>query len=285
MSFCFVVSLLMRIFAASYNPIKRNNMKKTLLLTMAVAAMCAAPIHAQNKVKYLSTNTKNVDVTLLENGDQPVQLSRYLFAGYNTLCLPMTLDAAQLSRTARDVKVERLVAIQQEGTTLFLCFADCTSEGIEAGVPYLVYSPTSQTLRARTTEAQQVSTTLKTIRLSDRQGNQVAFGSSWQLRSKDGLYGIPAKQNVTPLESVLVRTTGDLSFLPTRCGFCWELQSSTAQDIQIRHLTDAEATAIQSLTIASDRDGSREQYDLQGRRVTTSGTKGIVIQNGKKVTK
>lgn len=255
-------------------------MKKTLLMMLAVATMCATTANAQNKVKYLSTNSKSVDIAQLENSDQTTQLSRYLFAGYNTLCLPMTLDASQLAKAARDVKVEKLVGIAQEGNVLCLYFTDCTSEGIEAGVPYLLYSPTAQTLRAKTTEAQNVNANLKTIRMKDAQGNQIAFASSWQIRSKDGLYGIPAKQNVTPLESVLIRTTGDLSFLPTRCGFSWEQQSATADKLEIRHISAAETTAIKAIT--TDGEAS-EAYDLQGRRLTNSTGKGIYIQNGKKV--
>ena len=258
-------------------------MKQIVLAMMAAAMMCTLNVHAQNKVTYLNTNANSVNVKQLENTDQTVQVNRYFFAGYNTLCLPMSLDAKQLAQAARNVKIERLAAIGQEGNTLCLYFVDCTNEGIEAGVPYLVFSPTAQTLRARNTNAQGIDTELKTIRMNDGQGNQVAFNSSWDLRLKDGLYGIPAKQNVAVLESVLISTNGQ-GFLPTRCGFSWEQQSSTATTLEIRHATAADVTAIQSLTIDNEQQGA-ETYDLNGRRINNASKRGLVIQNGKKVVK
>ena len=119
--------------------------------------------------------------------------------------------------------------------------------------------------------------------MTDGQGNQVAFGSSWELRSKEGLYGIPAKQNVAVLESILMRTTAEQSFLPTRCGFNWEMQSASASNIEIKHITESEATAInEKVTVKGNT--SSAMYNLNG--VRTNGTKkGIYIQNGKKVIK
>ena len=233
---------------------------------------------AQNKVKNLYADSQSLHVEQVENQEQSVQLNRYLFAGYNTLCVPMSVSASQLN--ASGIRAERLTAIRQEGSTLCLYFVDCTSEGIVAGVPYLIYSSTEQNLRIKNTDSR-IDTELKTIRLSDGQGNQVSFGSSWEKRSKSGLYGIPAKQDVTPLESVLVRTTEDLSFLPTRCGFNWESQSVSADKLEIRHITASEATAINALSNDAVNNKANA-YDLSGRRITQT-SKGISIINGKKV--
>lgn len=253
---------------------------KHYLFAMAMAAMLGSQsATAQNKVKNLYAESQSLKVEQVENQAQSVQLNRYLFAGYNTLCLPMSLSASQLN--ASNIRAERLTAIRQEGSTLCLYFVDCTDEGLEAGVPYLIYSPVKQYLRIKNTDANRIDSELKTIRFSDDKGNQIAFGSSWEKRSKNGLYGIPAKQNVTPLESVLVRTTEDLSFLPTRCGFNWESQSESADKLEIRHATASEVTAISTLT--SDAVKSLgDAYDLSGRRITQT-TKGISIVNGKKI--
>lgn len=252
---------------------------KQLVLTMTAAAMlCSLSATAQNRVKNLYTESKTLKVEQVENMEQAVQLNRYLFAGYNTLCLPMSMSGEQLAE--RGITAERLTAIHQEGTTLQLHFVDCTNEGIEAGVPYLIYSSKSQYLRLKNTEAGRINTELKTIRMSDGQGNQVAFSSSWDSKQKDGLYGIPAKQNVTPLESVLVRTTADLSFLPTRCGFSWEQQAANAERLEIIHATGSEVTAIKQMN--SNSNASTDVYDLQGRKVNGN-ARGLTIQNGKKV--
>ena len=264
-------------------------MKKTLLLTMALAMMCTLNSSAQNKVKYLSTNGHHLDITQIENTDQTVQLTRYLFAGYNTLCLPMTLTPEQLAKAASGLRIERLSSIAQTGSTLSLYFTECTSEGIEAGVPYLVFSPKAQYLRVRNTDATAINTKLQTIRMSDHQGNQVAFSSSWNSRQKEGFYGIPAKQNVTVLESVLTRTNGQ-TFLPTRCGIYWEQQSATATNIDIKH-GDApgNTTAIKALSTVQ---GTFDVYDLKGalllQQVTAEQarhqlTRGVYVVGGEKV--
>ena len=126
-------------------------MKKILLAMMAVAMFNTAT--AQNRVKNLYTETQTLKVEQLQDTATPVQMNRYLYAGYNTLCLPVTLNAEQLAATAKDIRVERLEAIRQEGSTLRLYFVDCTSEGIEAGVPYLLFSPTRQYLKVKNTDA------------------------------------------------------------------------------------------------------------------------------------
>ena len=252
-------------------------MKHTFIALLA-SALC---LTASAQVKYVSTNTMKLNIEQLQDQSKTAQVSRYFFAGYNTLCLPMSMSAEQLSEDAPGLTVERLMAIRQEGNVLNLYFADCTASGIEAGVPYLVYSPKEQTLRFKNTDAMTFNSELKAVRMIDGQGNQVSFASSWTSRQKNGLYGIPAKQNVEILESVLVRTTEELAFLPTRCGFSWEQQSATAQNLEIVHMNAAEVTAIGQIKA----DNTNETiYDLNGRRVNAP-VKGIYIKGGKKVVK
>lgn len=256
---------------------------KHLVLTMVMAtAVCTTAI-AQNNVKNIYASSEKLDIELLQNSDQTIQLNRYFFAGYNTLCLPMSLTPEKLATVAKDLKVERLAAIQQEGSTLNLYFVDCTAEGIQAGLPYLVYSPTAQYLKVKNDEVIGIDDGLKAVRMSDGKGNTVSFGSAWQSIEKAGRYGIPAQQNVTPLESVLVRTEADKKFLPTRCGFTWDQQASTATHLKIRHAASmGEVTAI--LAVPQDEAGNGDSYDLQGRKVNGS-AKGILIQNGKLMAK
>ena len=239
------------------------------------------PSMAQNIVKNLYTTSSQLDCKQIQS-TQTVQPNRYLFAGYNTLCLPMSVSNEQLQQALPGIRLERMVAVQQEGKTLNLCFIDCTNEGIQAGVPYLVFSPKTQNLRLKNTEAMNLSDNLTTVRLSDSQGNTVSFSSSWQSISEDGLYGIPAKQDAQVLESILIRTDADKIILPTRCSFNWENQSSSATDIVIRHIQSLdEVTGINEL--ASEKSsGNKAMYDLNGRKISTA-KKGVVIQNGKKV--
>ena len=249
-------------------------MKQLVLAMMMATAVCTTAC-AQNKVKNIYASSSKLDIEMLQNSDQTVQLNRYLFAGYNSLCLPMTIGAEQLG----DIKVERFQGIQQEGDILNLYFVECTSDGIQAGIPYLVYSPKSQYLHIKNSDALMIDSQLMPIHMSDGKGNVVTFGSSWEISDKAGRYGIPAQQKVTPLEAVLVKTTAEQKFLPTRCGFTWDMQNATAKKLRIVHLSASEATALKSVTMKQNND--ENLYDLNGRKVSQN-SKGLLIQNGKK---
>ena len=249
---------------------------KHLLLTLMMATAVSTTAFAQNKVKNVYASSEKLNVEMLQNSDQTVQLNRYFFAGYNTLCLPMSVSAEQLG----DIKVERFQGIEQEGNILNLYFVECTNEGIQAGVPYLVYSPKSQYFRVKNSDAMTIGNELKVIRMSDKNGNTVTFGSGWETIEKVGRYGIPAQQDVTPLEAVLVRTNADKKFLPTRCGFTWNQQNASAKELRIVHLSQGELTKINNTNIQNATDNT---YDLNGRKVNKS-AKGLHIQDGKKVT-
>ena len=250
---------------------------KQLVLAMIMATAVSTTAFAQNRVKNVYASSSKLDIEMLQS-EQPIQLNRYFFAGYNTLCLPMSVSAEQLG----DIKLERFEGIKQEGNILNLYFVECTSDDIQAGVPYLVNSPKSQYLRVKNSDAMTIDNQLKTVRMSDNNGNTVSFGSGWETIEKVGRYGIPAQQNVTPLEAILVRTNADKKFLPTRCGFTWDKQSASAKELRIVHLTASEATAINNINLQKESD--KGIYDLSGRKVNKT-AKGLHIQDGKKVVK
>lgn len=265
-------------------------MMKRFTLTLMAATAMLMPSWAQNRVKNVYTWHENLDTKLLLDKTQNVQLIRTLFAGYNSLCLPVSLSAEELQQSAKDVQIERLAAIRQDGDVLNLLFLDCTNEGLQAGMPYLIYSPTAQTMRAKRSD--EVSMELHNVTLSDATGNnQVTFGSSWETLQVAGMYGIPASQDALVLESILIRTEGDKFFLPTRCGFTWDVQSPTATKLQIQHVTslDADPTSIESLKNSS---ALVDVYDVQGQLVSSQSTvekatqtlrPGIYVINGQKV--
>ena len=264
-------------------------MKHITLLLMAAATICTNAF-AQNRAKNIYTSTTTLNLEVLQNQAQPVVLNRTLFAGYNTICLPMSLSAEQLQAAAKDVQVERLEAIRQEGSTLCMYFLDCTQEGIQAGVPYLIFSPTFQTLHANTTDALGINTELKSITKTDNEGNTVTFGSSWEMLKVEGRYGIPAQQDTYILESILIRTDGDKAFLPTRCGFTWDKQASTASALEIKHVTSLEdiSTSIEKMEAAN---ATVDVYNAQGALVASQTTiaaakqslpQGIYVVKGQK---
>ena len=265
-------------------------MKHFVLALMAAATLSTQAV-AQNRVKNVYASSAKLNVEMLQQAQQAVQLNRYLFAGYNTICLPMSMTAEQLQ--AQGVTIERMVAVRQEGKVVSLYFVDCTSEGLEAGQPYLINSQKSQYLRVLNTEAMNQASEPQAVVMSDSQGNVVTFGSSWESMEKNGRYGIPAKQDVTPLQSILVRTEGDKTFLPTRCGFNWDMQSGTAETLEIKHLGSMAELQTTGINVAAKQVGTVDVYDLKGNVVRrgVSGSKalnglqrGIYIVNGEKVT-
>lgn len=264
-------------------------MKHFTLLLVAAAALCQSTF-AQTRAKNIYTSTTALNLEALQNPAQPVTLHRTLLAGYNTICLPMNLSAEQLQAAAKDVQIERLEAIRQEGSTLCMYFLDCTSEGLQAGVPYLIFSPSFQTLRASTLNADGISTELKNVSKSDNEGNTVTFCSSWEALQAEGRYGIPAQQDTYILESVLIRTEGNKTFLPTRCGFTWDQQANSASALEIKHVTSLEdvETSIDELQQA---DTTVDVYNAQGTLVLSQTTiskarqslpQGIYVVKGQK---
>ena len=241
-------------------------MKHFTFAFVALATVCSVAFAQSKAPRTIYASNSSLNVEQLQQTDRPSQLNRILFAGYNTLCLPMTLTAEQLQQAGRGVQVERLAAIRQEGSIVNLYFLDCTAEGIEAGVPYLIYSPTTQYLRTRTSDAVAVASQLMPVTVSDKQGNRVIFGSSWAEFSGDGRYGIPAKQDTEILQSVLIRTQPDQRFLPTRCGFVWEQQSASATELKIKHVTSLNdiQTDVQQLKA---QDAVVDVYDVAGTLV------------------
>jgi len=239
-------------------------MKHFTLALMAVAAMCTQTFAQSTRNFYTSSLKLNVEA--IEAATQPVQVNRTLFAGYNTICLPMGLSAEQLQAAAPDVQVERLAAVRQEGSVLNMYFLDCTNEGIEAGKPYLIFTPKTQTLKALSTNSKGINTQLQSVTMSDGKGNQVTFGSSWESLQVEGRYGIPAQQDAYILESILIRTEADKTFLPTRCGFTWDSQTPTATKLEIKHVSNLAAmeTSIEKLQAT---DATVDVYSTQGTLV------------------
>ena len=265
-------------------------MMKKITLTLLASAMLVMPVMAQNRTRNIYTWGNKLDTELLNDKSQKVQLNRTLFAGYNSICLPVSMTAEELQTAAKDVQIECLKAIHQEGDVLNLIFEDCTAEGLQAGVPYLIYTPTNQTLRAAVNG--EADMTLQHVTLKDKSGaNQVTFCSSWESVNEDGRYGIPARQDNPILESILVRTESDKTFLPTRCGFTWDGQSPSAQRLQILHVTNYSegATCITNLTTSNT---VADIYNLEGKLVSAqvpvgstlqSLPQGVYVVNGQKV--
>ncbi len=247
-------------------------MKKTLL-TICISMFVALGVNAQGNVS-LSTSVKQINFSRITEKTSQVTLTRFLMAGYNSICLPFSVSADDLRKAVgEDVQLERLAKV--EGNLLY--FIDVTNEGITAGVPYLIYSPTRKTAAFRTNDTHMVDPTPLTV-------NGATMFSSYSTQSPTGVYGIPAQQDTEVLQSVLVEVDGDKKFLPTRCGF-----SIDAENPEICHVTSLNETTSISSLIA--QDAVVNVYSVAGVQVASNIRiteamqtlpKGIYVTNGQK---
>ena len=83
---------------------------KNFVLAMMMATAVSTTAFAQKGMKNIYASSSKLDIELLQNSEQTVQLNRYLFVCYNSLCLPRSPTAEQLG----DIRVERLAGIRQE---------------------------------------------------------------------------------------------------------------------------------------------------------------------------
>ena len=197
------------------------------------------------------SSTSKIDFSRVKETTSTVRLNRYFYAGYNTICLPFSVSADKLNDLMGEgVMLEKLVKAEA-GT---LSFLDVTSEGIEAGMPYLIYSPVAKSVTFTTTQTNLVQEP-KVLTV----GNASMAGNFEPAKHVD-IFGIPAQQDNDILQAMLIRTEGDKTFLPTRCG----IKYSGSEAPVVLHLTSmsGEITAIQSL------QANNTKVDIY----TTSGT-------------
>ncbi len=246
---------------------------KKHLLTICIALFVALGASAQSNVR-LSTSVKEIDFSKITEKTTQVTLTRFLMAGYNSICLPFSVSADDL-RTAvgEGVQLERLAKVEDNS----LYFIDVTSEGIKAGVPYLIYSPTRKTASFRTHDLNMVDPTPLIV-------NGATMFSSYVKQTPTGVYGIPAQQDTELLQSILIKVDGDKSFMPTRCGI-----SIGVENPEICHVTSLNETTSISTLIAEDAvvnvysvSGSQVASNIKMSKALETLPKGIYVTNGQK---
>lgn len=244
-------------------------MKKILLA--AIVGLVTLNANAIRKIVSTHTTTLRVEQITVDT-----QLSRYFIAGYNTICLPFSVDAADLKEVVGEgVMLEKLVGV--EGNELL--FMDVTEGGIEAGKPYLIYCPTTK-VAYFTNKDSQVLTQPSVVSVGG-----VSMTSYFDTVQPTGIWGIPAKQDTDILQSVLVEVNSDKQFLPTRCG----ISCKNILNPVIKHIAslDGGETAIASLYA---KNAVVDVYSTNGNLVskgirmndTRSLPKGIYVVNGVK---
>lgn len=262
-------------------------MKKFISKICLAAALVAGGngiANAQTKTLYLNTYN-GTDLSVYDGQVRNVNVSRYLFNGWNTVCFPFSMTAEQVNAAFGDAcRLETLVGVENNGDELMLNFADCKSKGIEANKPYILYY-TGETgfVKILANEATIVAAPSQ-VSFTDPRGVVVTFAGAMKKTPGAGLYGIPAKSNE---ESVFVNVDNfDSGFHATRCYITLSTGNSTP--LSSNHVADGEATSISSVM----KNGETvDVYNLSGQIVATKISsaeisrlqKGIYVIKGKKV--
>lgn len=255
-------------------------MKKTHILAIVALALAAvSPVKAQTANKELRLYTMGTTLNLDRITDQftSISVSRYLFAGYNSLCLPFDMTAEEVKAAAGDdVQLERMARVQN-GELIFL---DCTNEGIEAGKPYLIYVTSTKNAFFRSSSLNSLQNTPIPVTI-----NGVTMVGEWNKTTSDQLLGIPAQQDTDLLQAILIRTEGTKNFYPTRCSF----STDAAEVPVIKHVTTLdEETSIQQL-ISQDAlvnvylpNGALVQSNIRMSKAMSTLPSGMYVTNGQK---
>lgn len=253
-------------------------MKRILLSAAMLAALTASaqnrPVHPIRT--YVSTSAQTINTESLQNSD--ARLGRIVYQGYNTLCLPFSLSAEEFAMAfGAETTVEKAVGAYTENGTFTICFADCTGENLEAGMPYLIHTEKARSLSLSNSTGMTVSQP-SSVQLSDNQGNVVTFRGSFERLQPVGTWAIPAVQGEIPAD--LIKCDGARQLNPTRCFFTWDNQSA-ASNMVIRHVAAGEYVTGINAAAVTTAEGT--VYNLAGQRVNNAN--GVTIQGGKKVIK
>ena len=226
------------------------------------------------------------DVLPYNGQTMTVTTQRYVLTGWNTLCLPFDLTEEQLNDAfGNDCRLEQLVAVDADQSTLTLNFADCKAGGVKAGTPYILHYTGETGNKTITVDATVSSTAAPQTHLTAN-GITVTMDGATRKTDAAGKYGILAVDNA---EATFVHLDRDnIVFLATRCF----IETSSAEPLTLvtRHLKAGELASINDIA-ASAAGQCLDVYNLQGMRVAANASAdqlrslnpGIYIIGGQKV--
>lgn len=252
-------------------------MKRILLSAAMIAALSASAQSSSVRHQYVSTSGETIDTELTEQAT--TRLTRVFYHGYNTMCLPYALSAEEVAEgLGEGVKVEKPVGAYTENGNFVICFAECTNEGIEAGMPYLVHSDKAKYVTLSNSTGMSMDTPAS-VSFTDGHGNTATFKGSFERLQPVGTWAIPAVQGEIPAN--LVCCDGARQLNPTRCFFTWD-NKKDASNMVIRHIP-AGGTLTGITAVNVENNAGEALYNTAGQRVQNG--HGVMIQGGKKVIK
>lgn len=194
---------------------------------------------------------------------QTVTYSRANTAGYNSVCLPFAISAADFGSEAR---LEQFTSTDGQSVSL-----TSTTDENAAGQPCFVYCPETQT--EWTLTKQNAHIVAEPIEASD--GNAVLHGSFTNAAIGAGQYKLTADGTAFGVTTNKGKVTAFRTYLTPAT------TAGAAALLQVLH-DGAEVTGVNTAVQPAGVNQPAAVYDLTGRRVQRITRPGIYIVNGKK---
>lgn len=194
---------------------------------------------------------------------QTVTYSRANTAGYNSVCLPFAISAADFGSEAR---LEQFTSTDGQSVSL-----TSTTDENAAGQPCFVYCPETQT--EWTLTKQNAHIVAEPIEASD--GNAVLHGSFTNAAIGAGQYKLTADGTAFGVTTAKGKVTAFRTYLTPAT------TAGAAALLQVLH-DGAEVTGVNTAVQPAGVNQPAAVYDLTGRRVQRITRPGIYIVNGKK---
>lgn len=195
---------------------------------------------------------------------QTVTYSRANTAGYNSVCLPFAISAADFGSEAR---LEQFTSTDGQSVSL-----TSTTDENAAGQPCFVYCPETQT--EWTLTKQNAYIVAEPIEASD--GNAVLHGSFTNAAIGAGQYKLTADGTAFGVTTNKGKVTAFRTYLTPAT------TAGAAALLQVLH-DGAEVTGVNTAVQPAGVNQPAAVYDLTGRRVQRITRPGIYIVNGKKM--
>lgn len=257
-------------------------MKKFYIIAvMALASLAASAQQTLNLSTYAGT-----DITALDGQTRNITVNRYVFNGWNTICLPFSLSANEVEEAfGSDCRLETLVGVENVGAQVKLNFQDCKKAGIEANRPYILhYTGESKSIKISASN-KTIKSSKASVSFSDNEGVTVTFAAAKLKTQPEGLYGILAKDNQ---EAAFV-SVGDLvtnGFYATRCYI--QLSNGTSTLLTSNHIAEGDITSVKAVMGTNER---ADVYNISGVKVASNASvreinslcKGVYVVKGKKI--
>lgn len=195
---------------------------------------------------------------------QTVTYSRANTAGYNSVCLPFAISAADFGSEAR---LEQFTSTDGQSVSL-----TSTTDENAAGQPCFVYCPETQT--EWTLTKQNAYIVAEPIEASD--GNAVLHGSFTNAAIGAGQYKLTADGTAFGATTAQGKVTAFRTYLTPAT------TAGAAALLQVLH-DGAEVTGVNTAVQPAGVNQPAAVYDLTGRRLQRITRPGIYIVNGKKM--